>query len=148
MRIRFVRPGAAQERLLQFVDEGNLAKVRAAPVTAILGYDLAFHEHFSRLFPHRPTVRERFVGEENAERTRMTAIRNGTLQAGFFMLAARAIGLDCGPLSGFDHEGVDRAFWQGTHVRTNLLCSLGHGDPSCLFPRHPRFDFDDVCEIL
>lgn len=148
MRVKFIRPGPAQDMLLRFVDEGNLAKVRAAPVTAILGYDLAFHEHFDFLFPHRPTVRERFVGVENAERARMTAIRNGTLQAGFFMLAARAVGLDCGPLSGFDHEGVDEAFWQGTDIRTNFLCGLGHGDPTRLFPRHPRFDFDDVCEIL
>ena len=134
--------------LAQFVDPGNLAKVRAAPVTAILGYDLAFHDHFELLFPHNPGVRERFVGPQNAERAHMTAVRNGTLQAGFFILAARAAGLDCGPLSGFDHEGVDRAFWDGTSVRTNFLCCLGQGDPDRLFPRHPRFGFDDVCEIL
>lgn len=148
MRVKFVRPGPAQQKLITFVDDGNIEKVRAAPVTAIIGYDLAFHDHFEFLFPHRPSVRERFAGPENAEKARMTAIRNGTLQAGFFMLAARAIGLDCGPLSGFDHEGVDGAFWQGTQVRTNFLLGLGHGDPSKLFPRHPRFGFDDVCEIL
>lgn len=148
IRVKFVRPGPRQETLLRFVDEGNFDKVRAAPVTAILGYDLAFYEHFELLFPHRPAVRERFAGLENADHAHMTAIRNGTLQAGFLMVAARAVGLDCGPLSGFDHEGVDRAFWQGTDVRTNFLCCLGHGDPQRLFPRHPRFGFDDVCEII
>lgn len=148
MRVRFIRPGPAQGRLLRLVDEGNLSKVREAPITAIIGYDLAFYEHLERLFPHRPTVRERFAGKENAERAHMTALRNGTLQAGFFLLAARAVGLDCGPLSGFDHDGVDQAFWQGTEVRTNFICGLGHGDPERLFPRLPRFEFDDVCEIL
>lgn len=148
MRVKFVRPGPAQDILLDCLDEGNVEKVRSAPVTAIIGYDLEFYEHFELLFPHRPAVRERFAGPQNTERARMTAIRNGTLQAGFFILAARAVGLDCGPLSGFDEGQVDRAFWQGTKVRSNFLCSLGHGDPAKLFPRHPRFGFDDVCEIL
>lgn len=148
MRVKFVRPGPALDRLAALVDPGNLAKVSTAPVVAILGYDLAFHDHFDRLFPHNPAVRDRFAGPANAAKAAMTAIRNGTLQAGFFLLAARAVGLDCGPLSGFDHAGVDAAFWAGTEVRTNFLCGLGHGDPAQLFPRHPRFGFDDVCEIL
>lgn len=148
MRVKFVRQGPALDMLAGLVDAGNLDKVRTAPVVAILGYDLAFHAHFDRLFPHNPTVRDRFTGPANAEKAAMTAIRNGTLQAGFFLMAARAVGLDCGPLSGFDHAAVDRAFWTGTEVRTNFLCGLGHGDPARLFPRHPRFGFDDVCEIL
>jgi len=147
MRIVFVRTAAGRERLRPWLSPGNVEKTLSAPVTAVIGYDLAFHAKLPRLFPHRPQLRHSFEGPDHAAHAQRTAFRNGTLQAGYFILAARALGLDCGPMSGFDADGVDRTFWSGTEVRTNLLCNLGHGDPAMLFDRHPRLDFEEVCRL-
>jgi len=120
----------------------------SAPVTAIIGYDLLFYEQLSSLFPHNTKAPGWFIGEENREAARVTAFRNGTLQGAYLLLAARALGLDCGPMSGFDSTGVDREFWAGTSVLTNFLCNLGHGDSSKVFPRLPRLSFEQACAIL
>lgn len=147
MRVVFVRSAAGRERLRPWLAPGNVEKTMTAPVTAVIGFDTAFHLELPRLFPHRPDLRHSFEGPENALHAQSTAFRNGTLQAGYFILAARALGLDCGPLSGFDARGLDQAFWSGTTVRTNLLCNLGRGDPSRLFGRHPRLGFDEACRL-
>jgi len=145
LRIVFVRSPEAKEKLVSVLIEANREKTRAAPVTAILCYDLAFYERLPQLFPHRD-LRPTFVGK--AALIESTAFRNGTLQAGYFMLAARAMGLDCGPMSGFDNARCDEAFLVGTTWRSNFLCNLGHGDGSKLFPRLPRLEFEDVCKIV
>jgi 3-hydroxypropanoate dehydrogenase len=144
-RFVFVRSPAAKEKLRPALSPGNLEKTMAAPVTVIIGHDLEFYEHLPRLFPHNAEARGWFAGKTAHAAT--TALRNGTLQGAYLILAARAIGLDCGPMSGFDHEKVDAAFFAGTAVRSNFLCNLGHGDPSKLFARSPRLDFDEACRI-
>ena len=146
LRAVFVRSADAKARLVPCMDAGNQAKVAAAPVTAILGMDLAFYEHMGKLFPHNPGARSWFEG--NQPKIESTAFRNSSLQGGYFILAARALGLDCGPMSGFDAEKVDALFWAGTKVKTNFICSLGHGDGSKLFPRSPRFGFEEACKTL
>ncbi len=146
MRVVFVRSAEAKQRLLPALMEGNREKTLAAPVTAIIGHDSEFYEHLPRLFPHAD-ARSWFAGPENAAVAATTAFRNGTLQGAYFMLAARAVGLDCGPMSGFDNAAVDAAFFPGGRVKSNFLCNLGYGDPAKLFPRSPRFEFDEVCRI-
>ncbi|HTI85926.1 MAG TPA: malonic semialdehyde reductase [Alphaproteobacteria bacterium] len=143
-RFVFVISREAKEKLRPALIPGNADKTMAAPCTAIIAYDLDFYEHLPRLFPH-DDARSWFAG--NDELIRTTAFRNGTLQGAYFMLAARALGLDCGPMSGFDNAKVDAAFFAGTRVKSNFLCNLGHGDPAKLFPRSPRFDFEDVCRV-
>ncbi|MBS0453165.1 MAG: malonic semialdehyde reductase [Proteobacteria bacterium] len=147
MRVVFIRSAQGREQLRPWLSPGNVDKTMSAPVTAVIGHDLDFAAQLPRLFPHRPELRHGFEGPDNAEHAQRTAFRNGTLQAGYFILAARALGLDCGPMSGFDADGVDRSFWAGTRVRTNLLCNLGHGDSGKLFGRHPRLDFDEACRM-
>ena len=144
MRVVFAKSQAAKEKLEPALSEGNLAKTMAAPATAIIGHDSAFHEHLPRLFPHAD-ARAWFAGNEALIAD--TAFRNGSLQGASFILAARALGLDCGPMSGFDNAKVDAAFFPDGRVKSNFLCNLGYGDPGGLFPRAPRFDFDDVCTI-
>ncbi len=144
-RIVFVKSDAAKARLKPLLDEGNVEKTMAAPVCAIIGHDMEFYEHLPQLFPHTD-AKAWFVG--NDEKIKDTAERNGTLQGGYFILAARSLGLDCGPMSGFDQAGVDKEFFAGTKVKSNFLINLGYGDASDMFPRSPRFDFDEVCEIL
>lgn len=144
-RIIFVRSRDAKLRLEPMLDEGNRAKTMAAPVTAIIGYDLDFYEHLPKLFPHT-NARAWFAGNE--KKIADTAFRNGSLQGGYLIIAARALGLDCGPMSGFDNAAVDAEFFKGTKVRSNFLCSLGYGDPSGLRPRSPRFSFDEMAKIL
>lgn len=144
LRIVFVTSEEAKQRLAPALSAGNLDKTMQAPVTAILGHDLAFYEHLPRLFPHNLTARSWFEGQPHAE---ATAFRNSSLQGAYFMLAARAVGLDCGPMSGFHAEKVDAAFFPDGRVRTNFICALGHGDRSKLFARSPRFAFDEVCRI-
>jgi 3-hydroxypropanoate dehydrogenase len=144
-RIVFVVSGAAKERLKPFVSEGNREKTMSAPVTAILGYDVAFAERLPKLFPHAPDAKNWFKDPAAAE---AHAFRNGSLQGAYFIIAARAVGLDCGPMSGFDNAGVDRQFFSGSTVRSNFLCNVGYGDPSGLFPRSPRLSFDEACKIL
>lgn len=144
-RFVFVKSKEAKARLAPLLSEGNRDKTMAAPVTAIIGHDMAFYDHLPRLFPHTD-ARSWFAGKPAHIET--TAFRNGSLQAAYLILAARALGLDCGPMSGFDNAAVDREFFAGTAIRSNILCNLGHGDPAGLKPRSPRFDFADIAEIV
>lgn len=144
-RIVFVKSQAAKERLAPFLSEGNREKTMSAPVTAIIGHDLAFYEHLPKLFPHA-NARVWFAGKPDHIAT--TAFRNGSLQGAYLILAARALGLDTGPMSGFDNAGVDREFFAGTEVKSNFLCNLGYGDASGLFARSPRFSFDEMAKII
>jgi len=145
LRIVFVMTPEAKARLKPHLSPGNVEKTMAAPVTGIFAYDLEFYEKLPRLFPHAD-ARSWFAG--NDELIRTAAFRNGTLQAAYFMLAARSLGLDCGPMSGFDNAGVDREFFPDGKVKSNFICSLGHGDPSKVFPRNPRLDFDEACTVV
>jgi|YNPNPStandDraft_1061719.scaffolds.fasta_scaffold23506_2 3-hydroxypropanoate dehydrogenase len=145
LRVVFVKSPAAKARLIPLLMEGNRAKTQAAPVTAILGMDMAFYEQLPRLFPHTD-ARAWFVG--NDALIEATAFRNSSLQGAYFILAARALGLDCGPMSGFDAAAVDAEFFAGTTIKSNFLCNLGYGDPAGLFPRSPRPAFSEVCQIL
>jgi 3-hydroxypropanoate dehydrogenase len=145
MRVVFVKSKEAKAKLEPFMSEGNRAKTMAAPVTAIIANDHAFCEHLPRLFPHAD-ARSWFDG--NQRLIDVTAFRNGTLQGAYLLLAARAVGLDCGPMSGFDNDGVDAAFFGGTEIKSNFLINLGYGDASRdLFPRSPRLAFDEACRI-
>lgn len=144
-RIVFVKSAEAKKRLEPFLSEGNKAKTMAAPATAIIGYDLEFYEKLPRLFPHAD-ARSWFAG--NAAMIEETAFRNSSLQGAYLILAARALGIDAGPMSGFDKAGVERAFFPSGTIRVNFLCNLGHGDPAGLYPRSPRFDFDEFCSIV
>ena len=146
MRLLFLRTAAAKDRLRPHLAPANVDKTMAAPVTAIVGYDLAFHEHLPRLFPHHPNAKGVFEGK--LPLIEMTAFRNGSLQGAYLIIAARALGLDCGPMSGFNNAGVDRVFFSGTQVKSNFLCNLGCGDHSRIFARSPRFDFASVCTLL
>ena len=144
-RFLFVKSREAKERLKPHLSEGNRDKTMKAPVCAIIGYDLDFYEHLPKLFPHTD-ARSWFAG--NDAKIFDNAFRNGTLQGAYLIIAARALGLDCGPMSGFDNKGVDRDFFAGTNIRSNFLCNLGYGDASVLFPRSPRFDFDEMARII
>jgi 3-hydroxypropanoate dehydrogenase len=144
-RFLFVRTPEARGKLIQCVSPGNAEKVRQAPVTVVIGMDMLFYEQLPRLFPHTD-ARAWFVNDP--AKAEETAFRNSSLQGGYFILAARALGLDCGPMSGFDASLVDDTMWPGTQVRTNFLCTLGQGDPDKLFSRSPRLAFDDACRLL
>ena len=145
-RIVFVRTSEGKQRLLPCVSPGNLEKTRKAPVTAIVGFDLEYYKQAHKLFPSRPEMREN-VSKLPSEVLRDHAFRNGTLQGAYFMLAARSLGLDCGPMSGFDNAKLDAAFFAGTTTKSNFLCNLGYGDPSKLHPRSPRLSFAEACRI-
>ncbi|WP_243050806.1 malonic semialdehyde reductase [Dyella sp. RRB7] len=146
MRLVFVKSKEAKEKLSPFLSEGNRAKSLAAPVTAIVASDYAFYEKLPQLFPHAD-ARSWFVGNQPLIET--TAFRNGSLQGAYLILAARALGLDCGPMSGFDVAGVDAAFFAGTTLKANFLVNIGYGDASRdLFPRSPRLSFDEACRIV
>lgn len=145
-RILFIRSPEAKQRLKPALGAGNRDKTMAAPVTAILGYDLEFYDMLPRLFPHDQSARSWFAGKPDV--IEATAFRNGTLQGAYLMIAARACGLDCGPMSGFDNAKVDAEFFPGGRVKSNFLCNLGYGDPEGLFPRSPRLPFDEACTIL
>lgn len=142
-RFVFITSDEAKARLKPNISSGNVEKVMAAPATVIIAYDLDFPERMPELFPHNPDAKNWFkpILEE-------TAFRNGTLQGAYFMLAARALGYDCGPMSGFDQEGIDKEFFPNGRIRSNFICSIGHGDPSGLHPRGPRLAFDDACSVL
>ncbi len=144
LRVVFVKGAAAKAKLLSCMAPGNVEKTKAAPVTAILAMDAEFHEQLPKLFPHAD-ARSWFAG--NQPLIDESAFRNSSLQCAYFMMAARALGLDCGPMSGFDKAAVDREFLAGTTWRSNMLCNLGHGDTTALFPRSPRFEFADACRI-
>jgi 3-hydroxypropanoate dehydrogenase len=145
-RIVFVKSAAAKERLKPFLSEGNRAKTMTAPVCAIIGYDLEFYENLPRVFPHNQAAKGWFSGSPAHAET--TAFRNGTLQGAYFILAARALGLDTGPMSGYDQAGVDKEFFPDGKVKSNFLCSVGYGDASALMDRLPRLAFDEMAEIL
>jgi 3-hydroxypropanoate dehydrogenase len=147
-RFVFLRSAQARERLRPALSAGNLEKTMSAPVTAIIAYDTLFHEHLPRLFPHNQAAKSWFDGDAKKAGRETAAFRNGTLQGAYFILAARAIGLDCGPMSGFDNAIVDAEFFPDGRFRSNFLCNLGVGDPSKVFARSPRFAFDDVCQVL
>ena len=144
-RIVYVKSAEAKAKLKPHLMAGNVEKTMAAPATAIIGTDFDFYHHLPKLFP-AADAKAWFVGKDEFIRT--SAIRNGTLQGGYFILAARALGLDCGPMSGFDNAGVDAAFFTGTSVKSNFLCNLGYGDPAGLHPRGPRFAFDEIAKIV
>jgi 3-hydroxypropanoate dehydrogenase len=153
-RIVFLRTPEAKQRLLPAVSPGNVDKVKQAPVTAIIGYDLKFFEHIPKLFPNNPAMKDMFAG--NQKFAELTAFRNGSLQGAYLILAARALGLDCGPMSGFDNAKVDAEFFSAAagnppefvDVKSNFLCNLGYGDHSKLFPRNPRLKFEEACRLL
>jgi nitroreductase len=144
-RFVFVRSGPAKEKLLACMGAGNVEKTQQAPVTVIVGMDLEFYEKLPQLFPHTD-ARGWFAGKP--AHIEATAFRNSSLQGGYMILAARAVGLDCGPMSGFDADKLNAAFFAGTTVKANFVCNLGHGDPSKLFPRSPRLAFEEACQIL
>jgi 3-hydroxypropanoate dehydrogenase len=147
-RFVFVHTPEAKARLMPLMSEGNRDKTRAAPWTVIMAHDLGFQEKMPKLFPHNPGAKDWFNHNRDE-----TAVRNGTLQTAYFLIAARAIGLDCGPMSGFDMAGVNREFFESDagelqHWRANWICNLGYGDKSKLFPRSPRLEFDEACRVL
>jgi len=144
-RFVWVTSDEAKAKLRPLVSATNADKVLKAPVTVIIGYDVGFAEQLPRLFPQAPTAKDWFADPAVAE---ITAFRNGTLQGAYLMLAARALGIDCGPMSGFDNAGVDRAFFAGTRIKSNFICSLGHGDPSELAPRAPRLSFEEAGQVV
>lgn len=144
-RFVFVRTPEGKQRLKPALDAGNVAKTMAAPVTAIIAYDLEFHDQLPKLFPHAPDARSWFAG--NDAKILAEARRSGTLQGAYLILAARALGLDCGPMGGFDSAHVDAEFFRGTSWRSNFLCNLGYGDASKLHPRGPRLDFEEACRF-
>lgn len=144
-RIVFLVSREAKEKLKPYLLPTNVDKTMAAPATAIIAYDVKFADTLPRLFPHNPGAKDWFIDPALAE---TTAFRNATLQGAYFIIAARALGLDCGPMSGFDNAGVDRIFFPDGTVKSNFLCNVGYGDPAGLFPRSPRLDFDEACRIL
>ena len=146
-RIVFLRTPEAKARLLPALSPGNLDKTRQAPVTAIVAYDTRFYEWLpKKLFAHRPEMADNYA--KNAALAETTAFRNGTLQGAYFMLAARAIGLDVGGMSGFDNAKVDAEFFPDGRFKSNFLCNVGHGDPTRVMQRLPRLDFDEACTLL
>lgn len=159
-RFIFLRSPKAKERLRPALAAGNVDKTMSAPVTVIVAYDLQFYEKMPKLFPHNPRMRDLYATNPNL--IEETARRNSSLQGAYFMLAARAMGLDCGPMSGFDNakldeeffaagqecEGCDQEFFPAGHVKSNFLCNLGYGDPASLHPRLPRLSFEEACSLL
>jgi 3-hydroxypropanoate dehydrogenase len=143
-RIVFVRSPEAKARLLEAINPGNVEKTRSAPVTAIIGMDMAFYDKLPQLLPHAD-AKSWFEGKPALIES--TAFRNSSLQGAYLIVAARALGLDCGPMSGFDAAKLDAAFFAGTSVRSNFICNFGHGDPARLFTRSPRFAFEEACTI-
>ncbi len=145
-RFMFLRSTEAKEKLIPALSPGNVDKTRAAPVTVIVAYDPRFYEYLPRLFPHAD-ARAWFMGEGKEEFAKTTAFRNGTMQGAYLIMAARAVGLDCGPMSGFDAAKVDAVFLTERGWKSNFLINLGYGDPAGLFPRSPRLSFDEACII-
>jgi 3-hydroxypropanoate dehydrogenase len=159
-RFAFLRSKEAKERLRPALSPGNVEKTMSAPVTVIVAYDMRFYEQLPKLFPQSPSMKQLF--ENNPQLVEMTAQRNSTLQGAYLILAARSLGLDCGPMSGFDNAkvdeeffatgkpgfGSDEEFFPDGHVKSNFLCNLGYGDPGTLFPRLPRLPFNEACSIL
>jgi 3-hydroxypropanoate dehydrogenase len=145
LRIVFVRSAEAKERLRPALSSSNVKKTLSAPVVAILAYDIRFYEHLPKLYAN-PQARSWY--ETTPEAIRTTALRNSSLQGAYFMIAARALGLDCGPMSGFSNDQVDAEFFPDGRFKSNFLCCLGHGDGSGLDSRYYRFSFDEVCQVV
>ena len=146
-RILFLRTPEAKARLIPALSPGNVDKTKAAPVTAIIGHDTRFFEFLAtKLFAHRPEMADNYA--KNAAFAEVTAFRNGTLQGAYFMLAARAVGLDVGGMSGFDNAKVDAEFFPDGRIKSNFLCNVGHGDPAKVLPKLPRLSFDEACQLL
>ena len=158
-RFVILRSKEAKERLRPALSAGNIEKTMSAPATVIVAYDLRFYDRMGELFPHNPGMKNLFAG--NPALAEITAKRNGTLQGAYFMIAARALGLDCGPMSGFDNAKVDAEFFGPESpdaaacqehatgcIKSNFLCNIGYGDPAKLFPRGPRLSFEDACKLL
>ncbi len=145
-RFLFLTSDAAKARLKPHLIDGNVEKTLSAPAVAIIAHDLAFYEQIPRLFPHNPGAKSWFDSDEKV--ADVTAFRNGTLQGAYLMIAARALGLDCGPMSGFNNAGVDAEFFPDGVWKSNFLCGLGYGDADKIFPRSPRLPFDDACQVL
>jgi 3-hydroxypropanoate dehydrogenase len=148
LRILFLRSQEAKERLKPCLNPGNVDKTMSAPVTALLAYDLLFYELLPKVFPHNPAMKNAYLGEEKKAFVETTALRNSSLQGAYFIIAARALGIDTGPMSGFNNAAVDKAFFDGTSWKSNFLCNLGKGDPAKIFQRNPRLEFDEACRIL
>lgn len=148
LRIVFVKSKEAKERLKPALDAGNLEKTMAAPVTAIFADDLNFYDNIPKLFPIAPQFRDIFAKPEAAERAKVHAFRNATLQAAYFIIAARALGLDCGPMSGFDNAKVDAEFFPDGRIKSNFIMNIGYGDATKLRPRFPRLEFEEACKIV
>jgi 3-hydroxypropanoate dehydrogenase len=146
MRIVFVKSKEAKEKLKPALDAGNVDKTMKAPVTAIIAMDVHFFEQLPKLFPHADA--KAWFKDLPEHVLEYIALRNGSLQGAYFMLAARSQGLDCGPMSGFNNAMVDAAFFAGTTVKSNFLCNLGHGDPAKLYPRSPRLAFNEACKVV
>lgn len=145
-RFVFVASAEAKARLLPYLSSANRTQTSAAPVCVIVAYDTQFYENLPRLFPETPNARDWFTSSPAFAEA--TAFRNGTLQGAYLIVAARMLGLNCGPMSAFDNAGVDREFFPDGRVKSNFLCNLGYGDPSALKPRDPRLAFEEACEIL
>lgn len=143
-RFVFVQSAEGKARLSPHLSRANRAKTLAAPLCVIVAYDLKFAEKMPKLFPHDPTAPAWFADPAVAQET---AFRNSSLQGAYLIMAARALGLDCGPMSGFDRTGLDTEFFAGTSWKSNFLVNIGHGDPQALFPRNPRLDFDEACVV-
>jgi 3-hydroxypropanoate dehydrogenase len=144
-RFYFIKSSESKQRLQPYLDAGNVAKTMSAPVTVIVGMDMEFYEKLPKYFPHAD-ARSWFVGNESLIYN--TAFRNSSLQGAYLIMAARSLGLDCGPMSGFNQSGVDKEFFADTGIKSNFLCNLGYGDASSLYPRSPRPDFSESCKIL
>jgi 3-hydroxypropanoate dehydrogenase len=144
-RIVFLASKDSKQRLKPHLSPNNVEKSMTAPAVAVIGYDLDFPIHMPKLFPHNPGAKDWFNEPVLREQV---AFRNGTLQGGYFIIAARALGLDCGPMSGFNNAAVDMEFFAGTNVKSNFICGVGYGDPSGVFARSPRLEFDEACKIL
>jgi 3-hydroxypropanoate dehydrogenase len=146
-RIVFVRSKEAKEKLKPALSPGNLDKTMAAPATAIIAHDLLFYENLPKTFPHRPEAKNGFMGEDKKAGNEKVAFRNGSMQGAYFIIAARMLGLDTGPMSGFDNAKVDAAFFPDGRWKSNFLCNIGHGDASKVFQRLPRLAFEEACRI-
>ncbi len=148
MRLVFLRTQAAKERLRPALSASNVDKTMNAPVCAIVAYDLDFHEKLPKTFPHNPGMKAVFDGDGKLALRQGSAMRNGSMAGGYLILAIRAVGLQAGPMSGFDNAKVDAEFFAGTATRSNFLCNIGHGDASKVMQRLPRLEFDEACRLL
>ncbi|MDW7745592.1 malonic semialdehyde reductase [Halomonas sp.] len=146
LRVLFLKSQEAKERLKPALLPGNQEKTMQAPVVAVLGYDTEFYQHLPRMFSHNKDAKSLFEGKTDFINS--TAFRNSSIQGGYFILAARALGLNAGPMSGFNNAAVDEEFFPDGQVKSNFLCNLGYGDASALFPRQDRFEFDEVCQVV